>query len=45
MLEYLLIIAAIVLPLIVARCIGDMGIDDEADNDVWRARGGGDEHE
>jgi len=33
------------LPLIVARCIGDMGIDDEADNDVWRARGGGDEHE
>lgn len=44
MLEYLLIIAAIVLPLIaaivlpliVARCIGDMGLEDEADHDVWR---------
>jgi len=43
--EYLLIIAAIVLPLIVARCIGDMGLEDEADHDVWRALGGGDEHE
>jgi len=45
MLEYLLIIAVIVLPLIVARCIGDMGLEDEADHDVWRALGGGDEHE
>ena len=43
--EYLLIIAAIVLPLLVAQCIGAMGAEDDADHDVWRALGGGDEHE
>lgn len=41
--EYLLFIAAIVLPLVVARCIGDMGDQECDDHDVWRAMGGGDD--
>lgn len=34
--EYLAIIAAIVLPILVARCIATMGSEDSADHDVWR---------
>ena len=34
--EYLAIIAAIVLPILVAPCIATMGSEDSADNDVWR---------
>ena len=34
--EYVLLIAAIVLPLLVARCIATMGSEDSADHDVWR---------
>ena len=45
MIEWFLFLATLVLPLIVARCIGDMGLEDESDHDVWRALGGGDEHE
>lgn len=36
MIEWFLFLATLVLPLLVARCISDMGSEDSADHDVWR---------
>ena len=45
MLEYVLLVLSVPAALLVAQCIGAMGEEDDADSDVWRALGGGDEHE
>lgn len=45
MIEWFLFVMVVALTLLVAQCIGAMGEEDDADSDVWRALGGGDEHE
>ena len=43
MIEWFLFVMAVAFTLLVAQCIGAMGAEEEADHDVWRALGGGDE--
>ena len=43
MLEYVFFFFFFPAALLIAQCIGAMSAEEEADHDVWRALGGGDE--
>ncbi len=45
MLEYVFLVLSVPAALLIAQCIGAMSDEDQSDHDVWRALGGGDEHE
>ena len=45
MLEYVFLVLSVPAALLIAQCIGAMSDEDQADHDVWRDLGGGDEHE
>ena len=45
MLEYVFLVLSVPAALLIAQCIGAMSAEEEADHDVWRDLGGGDEHE